>query len=202
VDIDSLRSDINLATLGRRRRRRRSPLLVGAVAAALLALTAALGVGGVKLFAQQNTPVARATPRPTVTTAPPTATATIAQPTATFTPTAQQTLNRQAASAFRAITIAPFSDGACSSASMTTHFSGGLVYINLCMANSRPPGPVTVVVRQGGATVRTLISNLYPSAGSFYTQGHTLGSGNYDMLVTMEIDGKQAVAQDIAFTVK
>jgi hypothetical protein len=85
---------------------------------------------------------------------------------------------------------------------MTTHFTGGPVYINLCMANTGAPGPVTVVVRQNGATIRTLISNLYPSGGVYYTQGHTLDAGSYDMLVTMQINGKQAVARDIAFTVQ
>jgi hypothetical protein len=133
-------------------------------------------------------------------TATPTATATT--PLGTPTPTAQQLLNAQAARAFRAVTLASFSDGACSSSSMTTSFSnGGPVFVNLCMANSGAPGPVTVEVRQNGATVRTLIANLYPSAGAYYTQGHTLAPGKYDMLVTMQINGKQATAKDIPFTV-
>ncbi len=175
---------------------------MGALLVVLLAIGVALGLGGLKLFAKQNVP-ATATPRPTATIAPPTATATIAQPTATATPSAQQLLDQQATHAFRAITIAPFSDGVCSSKSMTTRFSSsGPVYINLCMASSGAPGPVTVVVRHNGATIRTLIANLYTSGGSYYTQGHTLSPGDYDMFVTMQINGKQAVAQDIAFTVQ
>ncbi|HET9111580.1 MAG TPA: protein kinase [Ktedonobacterales bacterium] len=200
VDVGGLRADIDLSTLGQRRSKRPSPVALGAALVGLIALSVALGFGGVKLFAKQSVST-QPTPRAAVTaTIHPTATATTAQPTATTTPTAQQLLDQRAAAAFRAITIAPFSDSACSSASMTTHFSGP-VYINLCMANSRAPGPITVVVRQNGAVVRTLISNLYPSAGSYYTQGHTLGAGSYDMLITMQINGKQAVARDIAFTV-
>ncbi len=201
VVVGALRDDYN-QTMRAPRRRPISPLApIGAVVVALL-LAVALGMGGVKLFAQQGAP-AHTTPRPTATVkAQATATATVAQPTATATLTAQQTLNQQAASAFRAITLAPFSDGSCSSASATTHFTGGPVYVNLCMARSRPPGPVTVVVRHNSATVRTLIANVTPSAGAFYTQGHTLSPGAYDMLVTMQINGKQAVAQDIAFTVQ
>lgn len=168
----------------------------------LLAIAVVFGMGGLKLFARQAAPP-RPTPHPTATHALPTPTATIAQPTATATPNTQQLLNSQAASAFRAITIASFSDSACSSGSNATHFgSGSPVYINLCMAGSPAPGPVTVVVRHNGSIVRTLISNLYPSVGAYYTQGHTLGAGNYDMLVTMQINGKQAVAKDIPFTVQ
>jgi serine/threonine protein kinase len=199
--VGALRDDYNQRTR-RPRRRPISPLApIGVVVVALL-VAVALGMGGVKLFAQQSAP-AHATPRHTATAkANATSTATVAQPSATATLTAQQTLNQQAARAFRAITLAPFSDGSCSSASATTHFTGSPVYVNLCMAKSRPPGSVTVVVRHNGATVRTLIANLTPRAGAFYTQGHTLSSGSYDMLVTMQINGKQAVAQDIAFTVQ
>lgn len=199
VVVENLRGDYN-QQMRRPGRAPLSPLVKGGMAVVALLLAAALGMGGVKLFAQQSAP-AHPTPRASVGAVRATATATVAQPTATATLTAQQTLDQQAASAFRAITLAPFSDSACSSASMTTHYTGGPVYINLCMASSRPPGTVTVVVRQSGSVVRTLISNLTPHAGSFYTQGHTLSAGSYDMLVTMQINGKQAVAQDIAFTV-
>ena len=68
------------------------------------------------------------------------------------------------------------------------------------MASVSAAGPVTVVVRQNGAIVRTLIDNLTTSAGSAYTQGHTLNPGNYDMLVTMHINGTVATARDINFT--
>ena len=175
---------------------------MGIAVVVLLAIAGAFGAGGLKLFARQAPP-AHTTPRATATIALPTATATAVKPTPTATPNAQQQLNSQAAQAFRAITLASFSDSACSSGSSATRFSSGSpVYINLCMADSPAPGPVTVQVRHNGAIVRTLISNVYPSAGAYYTQGHTLGAGSYDMLVTMQINGKQAVAKDISFTVQ
>lgn len=204
VDVGRLRADINPSTLGQRRAKRRTPMLqIGVIVAVVLALGVIASMGGLKLFAQQsNPPHARALPSVTAK-ALPTATATAAKPTATTTPTAQQSLNRQAASAFRAITLEPYTDGSCASSGATTRFSSGSpVYVNLCMANVTPQGPVTVVVRQHGVIVRTLISNLYPHAGSSYSQGHTLAAGSYDMLVTMQINGKQAVAQDIAFTLQ
>ena len=204
VDVGRLRADVDPVSLGYRRRgKRRSPLLAMSIAVVvLLAIGVVFGMGGLKLFAQQAAPP-RPTPHPIATHALPTPTATIAKPTATATPNTQQLLNSQAASAFRAITIASFSDSACSSGSNATHFgSGSPVYINLCMAGSPAPGPVTVVVRHNGSIVRTLIANLYPSVGAYYTQGHTLGGGSYDMLVTMQINGKQAVAKDIPFTVQ
>jgi serine/threonine protein kinase len=200
LNVDSLRAGINQRTLGKRKLRRRSPALVAAAALTLLlAVGVGLGMGGMKLFARQSAP-STPVPHPSATIAPPTATATAAQPTATTTPDAQAALNHQAASAFRAITIAPFSDGSCSSANATKTFSGP-VFVNLCMARGSAPGPVTAQVRHNGAVVRTLISNLHPSSGASYTQGHTLGAGSYDMLVTMQINGKQAVAADLPFTV-
>jgi hypothetical protein len=180
-------------------------LLPATVGVALLAVVLMFAMGNLKLFASQSAPrhaAPHATPRPTATHPLPTATATIAQPTVTATPNPQVALDSQAASAFRAITLAAFSDGACSSGAMTTHFNGGTpVFVNLCMANTATPGPVTVAVMQNGATIRTLISNQYTSRGSFYSQGHTLGAGSYDMLVTVEINGNRAVAKDISFTV-
>ena len=184
-------------------KRRRSRLaLISSMTVAALLIVVALGLGGIRLFAQQGAH-SQLTLHPTATSAPPTATPTTALPTVTATPNAQQALNSQAAHAFRAITLTPASDGSCASGAMTTAFGDGSpVYVNLCMANVTPPGPVTVEVRQNGAVVRTLIAYLYVNAGSVYTQGHTLNPGSYDMLVTMQINGKQATAQDISFTVK
>ncbi|HEX8733496.1 MAG TPA: protein kinase [Ktedonobacterales bacterium] len=204
INVGSLRRDMNHNTLGRGRRRRGGPpsqLIAGGVAA--VALIVALGLGGMKLFARPA-PVAtpRPTPHATATLPAPTTTPTAAQSTSTATDTPQQTLNRQAASAFRAVTLAPFSDGACSASANTTTISGAPVFVNLCMADSAAPGPVTVQVRQNGVVVRTLIQNLYPSAGASYTQGHTLAPGGYDMLVTMRINGTTAIARDISFTVR
>ncbi|MDE3230415.1 MAG: protein kinase [Chloroflexota bacterium] len=207
INVGSLRRNMNHNSLGRGHRRRGGPptqLIAGVVA--VLALIVALGLGGMKLFARPA-PVAtpRATPRATLrataTLPAPTITPTVAQPTSTATNTPQQILNSQAASAFRAITIAPYSDGACSASANTTTISGAPVFVNLCMADSAAPGPVTVQVRQNGVVVRTLIQNLYPSVGASYTQGHTLAPGGYDMLVTMRINGATAVARDISFTV-
>lgn len=203
VNVGSLRRDMNHNTLGRRGRRRGGAparLIAGGVAA--VALIVALGLGGVKLFAR---PAPAATPRPTphatATLSAPTTTATVARATSTATNTPQQILNSQAADAFRAITISPYADGACSSGANTTHISGAPVFVNLCMADQAASGPVTVQVRQNGVVVRTLIQDLYPHAGSAYTQGHTLAPGSYDMLVTMRINGTVAVARDISFTV-
>lgn len=85
---------------------------------------------------------------------------------------------------------------------MVTHFNTySAVYINLCTNGNGASGPVSVAVRQNGSTVRTLFSNLYTNANTFYSQGHTLSTGSYDMLVTMRINGNQAVVRDIPFTV-
>lgn len=200
LDVNAIRAGVNPKTLGHRSRRRRTSTLVGAAVALtlLVVVGVGLGMGGIKLFAKQSAP-RHPTPHPTATLTRATATATTVP--ATATPDAQALLNRQAASAFRAITIAPFTDGACSSAHMTTSFSGAAVFVNLCMANGSVPGPITVQVRQHGAVVRTLISNLRASSGASYSQGHTLSAGSYDMYVTMQISGKKAVADDITFTV-
>jgi hypothetical protein len=206
VNVNSLRTYMDHTSLGSSRVRRYGggppTKLVGAAIAAAL-LIVALGVGGMKLLARPA-PVAtpRPTPHATATSPLATSTATIARPTAAATQNPLVALDHQAASDFRAITLAPFTDGACASSSNTTSFTGGApVFVNLCMADTRAAGPVTVVVRRNGAVVRTLINNLSTSPGSFYTQGHTLSSGSYDMLVTMRINGTVATARDINFTV-
>ena len=174
------------------------------VVLALLAVGVGLGIGNMKLFANQSkAPRSVIAQTKTTATLPAvTPTATVAPPTATATPNSQSALNQQAASSFRALTTAPFSDGSCSNGNATLHFnSGAVVFINLCMNGNPAAGPVSAVVRQNGATVRTLISNLYTNVNAYYSQGHTLPNGNYDMLVTMRIDGNQAVVRDIPFTV-
>ena len=40
------------------------------------------------------------------------------------------------------------------------------------------------------------------ASSSAYSQGHTLAPGNYDMLITLTINGKTATAKDIPFTVR
>lgn len=147
-------------------------------------------------------PTATATALPTATLSP-TATATPAQPTATATPSAQQLLDRQAAAAFKGLTIAPFTDFSCSASNQVTSYSAGQpVFVNLCTGYKSMPGPVTVVIRSGGALVQTLIYSRYMASSSAYSQGHTLGAGNYDMLITLTISGKTATAKDIPFTVR
>lgn len=199
---------ITFADLERRRppRQRRMPtLLVATLGAAVLAGGLMFGMSSLKLFANQATTShsTRAHPTATVKPAKPTVAPTVTHtPPATATPNPQAQLDRQAADAFRSITVGSFSDGSCSGKSATTQFPGGSpVYINFCMANSSAPGPVTAVVRQNGATVRTLISSQYTHPGSFYSAGHTLSSGSYDMVVTVNINGDQATAADIPFTV-
>lgn len=205
VNVKSLREHLDHQSLGRSRSRHGgsgpSTQLVGAAIAAVL-LIVALGVGGMKLLAQPA-PVAtpRPTPHATATRPAPSSTPTIARPTATATQNPQAALDREAASAFRAITLSPFADGTCASSSNTTHITGGSpVFANLCMSSTSAAGSVTVVVRQNGAIVRTLIDNLFTHAGSSYTYGHTLPPGSYDMLVTMQINGTVATARDIKFT--
>lgn len=196
---------ITFADMEHSPKRRRLPMPALAVAMlALLAVGVALGVGNMTLFANQSkvTPHATALPKPTATHPAATPTATAAQPTATATANPQSALNQQAASSFRALSTSTFSDSSCSNGNMTMRFSSGaVVFINLCMNGNPAAGPVSAVVRQNGSTVRTLISNLYPSVNAFYSQGHTLPNGNYDMLVTMRINGNQAVVRDIPFTV-
>jgi hypothetical protein len=200
---------ITFADLERRRpsRQRRVPtLLVATLGAAVLAGGLMYGMSSLKLFANQATPPHITQSHPTATAKPatPTVTPTVTPtpPPATATPNPQAQFDRQAADAFRSVTVGSYSDGSCSGKSATTQFnSGALIYVNLCMAYSSAPGPVTAVVRQNGATVRTLISSQYTHSGSFYSAGHTLSNGSYDMVVLVNINGDQATAADIPFTV-
>lgn len=186
------------------KRRSLSMPALAVVVLALLAVGVGLGIGNMKLFANQSKTTRSVIAQTKITATLPavTPTATVAPPTATATPNPQSALNQQAASSFRALTTAPFADGSCSNGNATLHFnSGAVVFINLCMNGNPAAGPVSAVVRQNGATVRTLISNLYTSVNAYYSQGHTLPNGNYDMLVTMRINGNQAVVRDVPFTV-
>ena len=188
-----------------RSRPSRGMLAAGLVALLLLGGATALGAAGMGLISGPSVaahPTATSTVAPTATYSP-TATATPAQPTATAAPTAQQLLDRQAAAAFKGLTIAPFTDFACSESNQVTSYSASQpVFVNLCTANKSMPGPVTVVIRSGGAVVQTLIYSRYMASSSAYSQGHTLAPGNYDMLITLTINGKTATARDIPFTVR
>jgi hypothetical protein len=178
-------------------------LAAGIAALLLLGGAMALGAAGMGLL-----PGLAVAARPTATVAPtatliPTATMTPPSPTATGTPTAQQLRDRQAAAAFKGLTIAPFSDLACSISNQSTSYTTSQpVFVNLCIASKSPPGPVSVVVRSHGKVVRTIYNRQYMSANSSYSQGHTLAPGDYDMLITVTINGKSATAKDIPFTVR
>lgn len=166
----------------------------------MLAGAFALGAAGLGLLPGQASakPPAKATVAPTSTPAP---TDTAAPPTATVTPNAQALLDRQAASAFKAITIASFSDLYCSAGSQASFSSGQAVFVNLCVGSRSMPGPVTVEIRSHGSVIRVLMNHQYLARGGSYSQGHTLGAGSYDMLVQVDINGTMATAKDFPFTV-
>jgi serine/threonine-protein kinase len=184
--------------------RRRAPwgmLAAGLIAALLLSGALALGAAGMGVFPGLAARP-KATVAPTATLSPTeTATATTAPPTATVGPSAQQLLNKQAAASFRSLFLSTGAGLYCSS-SGSTHFSSGeIVYVHLCLSGEGAPGPVTVVARSGGQVVRTFYSDQYFSAGVTYYLGHTFAPGSYDMLVTVNINGKTGIAKDIKFTV-
>ena len=58
-------------------------------------------------------------------------------------------------------------------------------------------------IRQSGAILHYVVKdlNLGPNSSGFYFEQYVLASGTYDMLVTMPINGKEAVARDLTFTV-
>ncbi len=178
-------------------------LTAGLVALLLLSGALALGAAGMGLLPGATSAHPKVKALPTATLIPTaTATATSAPPTATATPNAQQLLNRQAAAAFRGITVASFIDLSCSVSNQSTSYSSSKpVYVNLCTAKQSMPGPVTVVVRSNGATAWTLFNQQYLPTNSSYSRGHTLAPGSYDMLITVLINGKTATAKDIPFTV-
>lgn len=181
-----------------------------ALAASVLLCLSALGWLGAAVMGHaarpSKLPQAHATHAATYAprvTAPPTATA---RPTAVTTATTdiQQALNAQAAASFRGATVGAGPDGSCAAANATNQFSFGQpVYINLCTAPSVAAGPMTVVIRQGGAVIFTLVSNRYlsPSASYFYYSNYPLAPGTYDMLVTIALQGQTAIARDLVFQV-
>jgi len=190
------------------RRKRRAPLWAGAAVAAVLVLSVAgwivvsasgLGVtfGG-----------SGAHPQPTLTPALPRATAT-PEPTATSTPAPTATVNVQkqldatAAASFRSITVGAYNDSSCAPQNATTHFSAGqTVYVNLCTSGSMPSAPVNVYITQGGQRLYNIATNKYLSPGSAYWYSrYALSAGSYDMVVTITLQGKQATAKVIAFTI-
>ncbi len=188
----------------------RSWLIGGVIAAALaLAVVAylALNVSGLEaLIGHGSGPHAQITatarPHPSATpTLNPTPTVT-APPAGTATPNPQQVLDQQAAASFRSVTLASFADGSCSASNNQSHFSvGERVYVNLCTSYDPANGPMTIQIRQNGVVVQTLVYGQYLSANGSYWYYHSLGSGSYDARVIITLNGYQAVARDLYFTV-
>ncbi|MGZ6392254.1 MAG: protein kinase domain-containing protein, partial [Ktedonobacterales bacterium] len=186
------------------RRVRRGPLIAGIAVAALLLVSLVAWVGlsasGVLTLARgsgHSTPVVKAT---ATSTPLPTATATQGAK-ATSTTNPQIALDRQAAASFRAVTLATYNDGSCGS-NMTHFGSGEAIFVNVCASNSAMSGPMSVTIRQGGQVLYTMVSGQYISAGSHYWYSrYGLPSGTYDMVVTLQINGRNATARDIQFTV-
>lgn len=185
--------------------RRRSPIVAGGLIAAALALAIAGGVavstsGLGLIFASKARPTVTAAATATPTEIP-TATATAIPPTATINP--QVALDKQAAASFRAVTLSTFQDRPCSAGNGTTHFSSGqAIYVNLCSAGNPASGPMTVALRENGGVLYVLATGVYisPNESLWYAR-FGLGPGSYDMLVTLNINGKTATAADIKFTV-
>lgn len=182
----------------------RGPMVAGIAVAALLLVSLVTWVGlsasGVLTLAHGNghpKPVVKAT---ATSTALPTGTPTQAA-TATATTDPQAGLNQQAAASFRAVSLATYNDSGCGYT--TSHFSSGqAIYVNLCASDSAASGPMSVMIRQGGQALYTMVYGQYVSPGSHYWYSrYGVPSGTYDMLVTMQIDGHTATARDIQFTV-
>lgn len=184
--------------------RRRRPLVAGIVAALLAVVVAAglfistSGLGLTLASKQKATPTIAITPTPTVV---PTATSTPIPPTATANP--QNALNKLAAGSFRAITLSTFQDRSCAAGNYTSHFySGQAIYVDLCGSGNPASGPMTVAIRQNGQVLYVLTTGVYVSPNeSLWYARFGLGGGTYDMLVTININGTNAVAADPKFTV-
>ena len=184
-----------------RRYRQNRPLRAGLALVAALALSVAAWVGlsasglGFTVAPRQSTKVVSvptSTPQPTATSTP--------AATATPTLSPQQVLDKQAAADFRAVTLGTGPDGSCRT--NTTSFSGGAVYVNLCSSSSATSNPMTVVVKQNGQVMYTLVTGQYisPSAQYWYAR-YGMVAGKYDMVVIVTINGQPATARDIPFTV-
>ncbi|HLY31999.1 MAG TPA: hypothetical protein VKQ36_13290, partial [Ktedonobacterales bacterium] len=90
----------------------------------------------------------------------------------------------------------------CSPGNSQSHFSAGQhVYINLCTSANPANGPMTIKVLQNGYVVTTLVYGQYLASQGSYWYYHSLSSGNYEMLVTITINGYPAVARALYFSV-
>jgi serine/threonine protein kinase len=169
-------------------------------AAIVLAALAALGllwVGARAAASQFGHPKVAARPTATATITPTAAPTLTPTPVHTPTPTAQQIADAQAAASFKAITLAPGQDGACSNAT-TSFTTAQSISVNMCVAQSARGGNVTIQLRQSGNVLNTLANGVYVNPGYWYSwTTHSLSAGSYDVLVRYN----NATAADISFTV-
>lgn len=185
-------------------RQRQRPLWVGGAVAAVLMLFivawVAVSASGLSLARR-----ARSVPTPTSTVAPTPIPTSTPQPEPSATPTTnpQQSLNREAAASFSGVTLATFIDKSCNGANSTSHFAAGAaIYVNLCASSQLASTSMTVVIRQHGTVLYTMVSGQFVSPGASYWYARFgLPSGTYDVLVTMPINGGTGVARDLTFTV-
>jgi serine/threonine protein kinase len=165
-----------------------------------LLVVIALSTGATRFLPQSDVAAA---PSATITqSAQPTATATIT-PRATATLTAQQQFDRQAASSFRAITLAKARDASCG-ASANTFSVGEAVYVNLCTSSHVAPGSVNISIRQVSNLCTLPPDNnggLTPSASYYCYSTFAIDAGTYDMVITVRINGTPATARVLHFTI-
>jgi serine/threonine protein kinase len=150
-------------------------------------------------FLPRSDVAATATSAPTAAL---TSTATIA-PRETATLSVQQQFDRQAASSFRAVTLAKARDTACGAT--TSAFSvGETIYVNLCTSSHVAPGAVNISIRQTSNLCTLPPDNnggLTPTASYYCYSTFSLGAGTYDMEITVKINGTPATARVLHFTV-
>lgn len=186
----------------KQRRGRVGAAILGLVAALVLIVTASLVASATGLVAL---PGPRTQASPSEQTVIPTATATLA-PTATAvdtTPTAnlQQIADQRAYNSFRTVTLSPGSDASCSAANASTTFaSSQQIYVNMCTSAHVSASTVTVVVKQTDKSVCTLNSLQANTSYSCHWQ-YSLAAGRYSILVTMKVNGTQATARELPFTI-
>jgi serine/threonine protein kinase len=177
------------------------------VASALAILLAIAVIAGVLLTANLLSHGNRGksthhAPTPTVQQVLPSPTATM--PTrATATVNIQQVINHEAAASFNSVILSSFADNSCSAVNSTRQFSSGQdIYVDLCTSTGPFPGPATVTIRQAGTILYILASQIYLSpSSSYYFFRYGLAAGTYDMVVTMPVNGRIAVAWDLVFYV-
>lgn len=185
-----------------RQRRGGMGVTLSIVAVLALILTASLVASATGLIELPGKPsqarTATATPVPTATaTEAPTATEEAATPTTNL----QQIADQRAYNSFRAATLGRGSDSSCSAAGVSTTFVAAQpIYINLCTSSTVSASTVSVVVRQIGKSVCTL-GPIQASASYFCHSDYSLNPGHYDIVVSMKVDGTQATARDLPFTV-